>query len=139
MDTMVFFQHLKHLMLRVISAPVAHAFGHSGRCSTGFNAHTQFQRMDGTALWTQGFVETPPQPHGAKKRRHRAGMSAASTIETTLKLHPRRRLIVVFRLQAIQRPGHDTSTDFAKQRAEFVLKGHYLLGRRLLLDKLQRC
>ena len=136
MDSVVFFQPLKHLMLGVIGGPVAHTLGQSGCGETGFTPQVSLQRMHRFAPSPQGFVEPPPQLHRAKKRRHRAGMLAASPIESSLKQHPRRRLIIVFGLQVIQRPSHDTSTNVAKQRAEFVFKGHHLLGRRFVLDKL---
>jgi hypothetical protein len=92
--------------------------------------------MQGTPSSLQRFVEPPPELYGAKERRYRAGMLTASTIEPSFNLHTRRCLLVVFGLQAIQRPGQDTPTHLTKQRPEVALKGHRLLRGWFIMDKL---
>jgi hypothetical protein len=92
--------------------------------------------MNGAALSLERFVESPPYLYGAKKRGQSAGMFRASTIEMARKLHPRRCLLVGCRLQTIQHPSHDPPAHVAQQETEVALKGHHLLGCRLIVDKL---
>jgi hypothetical protein len=113
MHMVVLFQHCKDLSLGVIGRSATDAFGQSRCGETSFKAHMQLQGMDRAAPSFSRFVEPSPQRHGAKERCHQARMLAASTIETALTLHSGWRLIVVFGLQAMQHPGHDTSTYFA--------------------------
>src|SRR5712691_4412909 len=91
--------------------------------------------MQGVAAVPPRFVEPTPEHHRAKKRAHRAGIFAATTIETALQLNPRPRLVVRFGLQTIERPGHNPSSHRTKQYAQLKFKGHGGFRCRLGLDK----
>jgi hypothetical protein len=136
MDTMVFFQQFEDVMLRVIRTPATHSLGQSRGGQTRFDPQAQLQGMNGTPASLKRFIESPPYLYGPKERRHRARVLAATPIEMPFKLDPSRGLLIVFRLEAIQSPGHDASSYFAQQRTEFPFKSHRLLGRGVILEKL---
>lgn len=105
MDTVVFCQQLKHLMLGVIRTPTSHPLGQSWGGQTRFDPQAQLQRMDGASAPLKRLVEAPPYLYGSKQRCHRVGVLAATPIEMPLKLNPSMGFLVVFRLQVMSGVG----------------------------------
>src|SRR5690349_18431410 len=95
----------------MIGSPLPDTLSQRWSSQTGFNPQTEFQRVDRSCTWRQRFVESPPDDHGAKQRRKAGTMLTTSTIDPSLKLQARQRLIRAVGLHVVQHPHHDTAAD----------------------------